>query len=199
MKCILVCTSGRKMKNPSAATEAFHGLPVEHCPLCGELISIEKSEIMQLEEINCNYCNSSIKSYLPKYEEQLFFTKECNNCEKMNNTRSLYCVYCGHNFSAIRKRFQITITKFVAYVSLALTAIGIIFVIIGFVITFSFTGFPHILIYVGSVAVLSGLVLGIISFIDPKARPIARISLIISSIVDFAWVIFVVIVFILLR
>ncbi|TET28539.1 MAG: hypothetical protein E3J70_09260 [Candidatus Heimdallarchaeota archaeon] len=186
------------MINTNLAEEVFQGLPVEHCPLCGELISIEKSEIIQSSEINCEYCRNSILAYLPKHEGQLFFTKECNNCEKMNNTRSRYCVYCGHNFSVIRKRFQITITKFVAYVSLALTAIGTIFMIIGFVIMFTFTGFPHILIYVGSVAVLSGLVLGIISFIDPKARPIARISLIISSIVDFTWVIFVVIALILL-
>ena len=187
------------MNNEKSPVEAFLGLPVEHCPLCGELISIEKSEIIQSSEINCEYCKNSILAYLPKHEGQLFFTKECNNCEKMNNTRSRYCVYCGLNFSALRKRFQITVTKFLAYVSLALTAIGIIFVTIGFVITFSFTGFPHILIYVGSVAVLSGNVLSIISFIDPKARPIARISMIISSIIDIPWVIFIVIVSIFLR
>jgi hypothetical protein len=101
------------MNIANSSEEVFHGLPVEHCPLCGELISIEKSEIMQLEEINCDYCKRSIKSYLPKFEEQLFFTKECNNCEKMNNTRSQYCVFCGHNFSYIRKGLKFSIPLFV--------------------------------------------------------------------------------------
>ena len=99
----------------------------------------------------------------------LVATDECNNCEKMNNTRSRYCVYCGHNFSAIRKRFQITKTKFVAYVSFALIAIGIIFVIIDFVRMFIFTVFSYRLIYVGLVAVLSGLVLGMISLKRSKS------------------------------
>jgi len=191
------------MNNEKSPVEAFLGLPVEHCPLCGELISIEKSEIIQSSEINCEYCKNSILAYLPKHEGQLFFTKECNNCEKMNNTRSRYCVYCGLNFSALRKRFQITVTKFLAYVSLALTAIGTIFLIIDFVRMFIFTVFSYRLISAGLVAVFSGLVLGAISFINPKTRQIVKptmiIFMIISTILDSFWIIFAVIVIIFLR
>ena len=122
------------MYNTNSAKEVFHGLPVEHCPLCGELIFIEKSEIIQLEEIDCIYCKRSIRTYLPKFEEQLFFTKECNNCGKMNNTRSQYCIYCGYSFyvkgKLKRKRHQIKAPKFVGCVSLVFSLSGVILLIL---------------------------------------------------------------------
>ncbi|MCK5045602.1 MAG: hypothetical protein KAJ76_07640 [Candidatus Heimdallarchaeota archaeon] len=163
-----------------ASKEVFHGLPVEHCPLCGELISIEKIEIVQQEVINCIYCKQSIRAYLPKSEGQLFFTKECNNCDKMNNTRSEYCIYCGYCFSAIgksrRKQLrQIKAPKFVAYISLAFSVSGIILLII------SFTNFNLTMFIVGALSTAIGFLLGLFSRSNPNTKIITIISLILSG------------------
>jgi len=184
------------MKYRDASKEVFHGLPIEHCPLCGELISIEKIEIVQQEEINCIYCKQSIKAYLPKSAGQLFFTKECYNCDKMNNTRSQYCVYCGYSFSVKRKKIRITVTKIGAYISLGFSLFGIIFLTIAFVIAITIGRVQFGMISVGSIAMLIGFVLGVISYIDPNARPIAKLSLLITGFLDSTAIIFVIIVFI---
>lgn len=70
------------MSNTNSAKEVFHGLPVEHCPLCGELIFIEKSEIIQLEKIDCIYCKRSIRAYLPKFKSNCFLLKNAIIVEK---------------------------------------------------------------------------------------------------------------------
>lgn len=165
--------------------EEFQGLPVEHCPLCGELISIEKSEVIQLEEIMCNYCNRSIKSYLPKFEEQLFFTKECNNCEKMNNTRSKYCVYCSHDFSPIRKGLRDVIPQLAV-----ITSVGSIF--LGIVLLFF--SLSSNLTFVGYAAIVLGLISGSITLTYRKTKKIAIISLVISGIVALTIIILILII-----
>ena len=169
------------MNYTNSVKEAFHGLPVEHCPLCGELISIEKSEIMQLEEINCKFCERSIKSYLPKFEKQLFFTKECNNCDKMNNTRSQYCVFCGHDFSYIRKGFTFTVPKLVGFIALGLQIVGVVLIFLAVGLAMIISG--YILIGIG-------LVLGIITFSNQESRRAAIPSLIISGIIIIIVIIF---------
>jgi len=172
------------MKNPSAVTEVFHGLPVEHCPLCGELISIEKSEIMQLEEINCKFCMRSIKAYLPKHDGQLFFTKECNNCGKMNNTKSVYCVFCGHDYSYIRKRFKLSVLILVGFLTSSPSIVGIVLIFKAKGPLASITGYTLVVI---------GLVLSLIVFTNKRSRRAAIPGLIVSGIVIFILAIFYII------
>lgn len=163
------------MKNPSTETEVFPGLPVEHCPLCGELIFIEKSEIMQLEEIDCIFCKRSIKAYLPKFEEQLFFTKECNNCEKMNNTRTQYCVYCGDNFTDKRRiRLPKLISNIVEYLASGFSILGVVLI---------FLGLRFATLIAGYVLIAIGISLGIFNYFNKKYRKMARLSLIISGVI----------------